>query len=105
MTSHAKPPPVLAPPPPVGLPAGLSAGPATIIPEPGAGPTDIKTDVAVLVPISLEATPRRLKVTPKHGMPLFAHTQGIMIKPGVETDVEEDSWVRSQLDAQYLLEI
>jgi len=48
---------------------------------------------------TLPAGPRRLRVTPPYGYPIHIAGQGIVVRPGTVTEVEEDAWVRAQLRA------
>lgn len=47
----------------------------------------------------------KVRVVTVYEMPLFAHTQNILIKPGVETVLDRDHWVTTQLEAYYLKEV
>lgn len=43
------------------------------------------------------------EVRPVHGFPIYAHRQGVMIRPEVWTLVRRDSWIDTQVSGKILV--
>lgn len=54
---------------------------------------------AEVIEPTIPSGPRRIRVTPPYGYPIHIAGQGILVRPGTVTEVEEDAWVRAQLRA------